>query len=64
MLYETDLIPRHWGALAQTRQLVNKASHPQNGLSVHDGAHLLPFNNAKVFLGFQLRAAVVLIEKS
>lgn len=58
MLYQTDLKPRRWGALTWTRQLVNKASHPQNGLSVHDDVRWLFFNNAKVSLGFQTRAAV------
>lgn len=44
--------------LKWTRQLVSKASRPQNGFSVHNDARWLFFNNANVSLGFQTRAAV------
>lgn len=46
MLYETDLELRHWGALTRTRQLVNKAPRPQDGLSAHDDERWLFYNNA------------------
>lgn len=61
-VYQTDLKPRHQGALTQTKQLVNKQSLLQNGCSVHT-VYGLYFNNAKVSLGFHMITTITRLNK-